>query len=285
MDMQLLLDYPEYIAALAVGIALLIAFLNDNDGRKYLPVWISEPAVSMVLLLPRQYGETLVSMLNLSGHRSNTAFGFLSSCKVYGCLILSLASFAFPLFLVLPAILLIFFIPDLVLFVRVKQRQKQIRESLPQALDLMVLCVDAGLGLDATIRRIASEKSVASNALNDELLTLGRDIMLGMSREHAYQELYARTGVEELKALTASLNQSAKLGLSVARILRNQAEFLRSKLAQKAEEKAAKLPIYMAFPLWFCVMPALMVILLAPSIITFIQNTPSSIASGTALLR
>ncbi|MBC7998198.1 MAG: type II secretion system F family protein [Leptolyngbya sp.] len=285
MDTQLLFEYPEYALALAVGIVLLINFFKDTDGKKYLPVWISEPAVSLLLLLPRKYGENLVSMLNLSGHRSNTAFGFLSSCKVYGCLIVSLASFALPLILVLPAVLLVFFIPDLVLLVRVKQRQRQIRESLPQALDLMVLCVDAGLGLDATIRRIASERSVASNALNDELLTLGRDVMLGMSREHAYQELYARTGVEELKALTASLNQSAKLGLSVARILRNQAEFLRSKLAQKAEEKAAKLPIYMAFPLWFCVMPALMVILLAPSIITFMQNAPSSIASGAVLFR
>ena len=104
--------------------------------------------------------------------------------------------------------------------------------------------------------------------------------LLGMSRQRAYQVLYNRTGVEELRALTSALNQSTKLGLSIARILRGQADFLRTKLAQKAEEKSAKLPIYMAFPLWFCVMPALMVILLAPSIITFMQNAPTSISSG-----
>jgi tight adherence protein C len=173
-------------------------------------------------------------------------------------------------------IVLAFFLPDLFLVHRSNKRQTSIRETLPQALDLMVLCVDAGLGLDATLQRIAAERTDTASALNDELGVLGRDVLLGMERDRAYQELYKRTGVEELKALGSSLNQSAKLGISIAKILRSQADFLRMKLAQKAEEKAAKLPIYMSFPLWFCIMPALMVILLAPSMITFLKQAPSN---------
>ena len=136
----------------------------------------------------------------------------------------------------------------------------------------MVLCVDAGLGLDATIQKVASERTALSSAINDELLTLSRDVLLGMNREKAYQELYNRTGVEELRSLSASLNQSAQLGISVSKVLRNQAEFLRNKLGQKAEEKAARLPVLMAFPLWFCIMPTLMVLVLAPSLIIFFEQ-------------
>jgi tight adherence protein C len=78
--------------------------------------------------------------------------------------------------------------------------------------------------------------------------------------------------VEELRSLSASLNQSAQLGISVSKVLRNQAEFLRNKLGQKAEEKAARLPVLMAFPLWFCIMPTLMVLVLAPSLIIFFEQ-------------
>lgn len=274
--MQLFLDYPEFSAA-GIICALFAFSLWKNHMKPSAPrAWLAEPAIALVSLFPAPYVNKLVSCLNLSGFRNNTSFGILCSLKVYTCLLSAAASMFIPPAATIPAAIAVFFLPDAILLVKMKRRQQEIRESLPQALDLMVLCVDAGLGLDATIRRIASENTIVSNALNDELLTLGRDILLGMSRERAYQELYNRTGVEELRALTSALNQSTKLGLSIARILRSQADFLRTKLAQKAEERSAKLPIYMAFPLWFCVMPALMVILLAPSIITFMQNVPVS---------
>lgn len=278
--MQIVFDYPEFSAAAVI--CALFVFTSWKNSIRLNPSkgWLAQPAVTIVSLLPVAYVNKLVSWLNLSGYRNNTSFGVLCSLKVYTCLASAAASIIFPPAAALPAGVALFFLPDLFLFCTMKRRQKEIREALPQALDLMVLCVDAGLGLDATIRRIAAENTIVSNALNEELLTLGRDILLGMSRERAYQELYNRTGVEELRALTSALNQSTKLGLSIARILRSQADFLRTKLAQKAEEKSAKLPIYMAFPLWFCVMPALMVILLAPSIITFMQNVPTSVSSG-----
>ncbi len=284
--MNIILQYPEFIGAAIISVVLVITLSKRNSeqnaspAHNSLPVWLTEPASAFVSILPKAYVSKLVSWLNLAGYRNNFAFGLLCCLKVYACLTCCLLSLIAPPTIAFSAALVFFFVPDALLVIKVKRRQKAIREALPQALDLMVLCVDAGLGLDATIRRIASENNVVSNALNEELLTLGRDILLGMGRDRAYYELYIRTGVEELKALTSALNQSTKLGLSIARILRSQSEFLRTKLSQKAEEKAAKLPIYMAFPLWFCVMPALMVILLAPSLITFMKNVPVSMASG-----
>lgn len=280
--MEFIWQYPEFLGA-AIVAALLATLAKGHSEQNSLPSWITEPASALISTMPVSYVRKLVSWLNLAGYRNNYAFRALCCLKVYPCLSATFLFFMTPPTIALPLVLAFFFIADGLLLLKVKKRQSQIRESLPQALDLMVLCVDAGLGLDAAIRRIASERTAISSALNDELLTLGRDILLGVGRDRAYQELYNRTGVEELKALTSALNQSAKLGLSIARILRSQAEFQRTKLSQKAEEKAAKLPIYMAFPLWFCVMPALMVILLAPSIITFMQNVPMSISSGSVL--
>jgi len=143
---------------------------------------------------------------------------------------------------------------------------------LPRALDLMVLCVDAGLGLDSTLQKIANEKAAIAVALNDELQILGRDLLLGMDRERAYQELFNRTGVDELRTLGSALYQASKLGLSIARILRAQSEFIRKKQSQKAEEKALKMPIYMVFPMWFCIMPSLLVVVLGPSLLRFFQQ-------------
>ncbi len=278
MTASMIFEYPEFfLAALAGGLFFFLTKTGDS-GRFYLPTLITEPAVSIISALPAKYVTWLMQLQNWSGWRSNTAFGQLSAIKVF-LPILLLGTLAFlRLEITLAIVLASFFVPDAVLAITTKRRQQQIRESLPQALDLMVLCVDAGLGLDATLQRIAAEKTIVAIALNEELLTLGRDVVLGMERERAYQELFRRTGVDELKALGSSLNQSAKLGLSIAKVLRSQADFLRMKLSQKAEEKAARLPILMAFPLWFCVMPALMVVLLAPSMITFFENAPSSFA-------
>lgn len=268
--MQLFTNYPEVIAALLLSLLLLLR--RGNDG---VPSAIAEPAAAALALMPAKYLVWLQKNLVWAGLRNNTYFSTLASAKVYP-LLLAIILFLF----VHPALafvlsLLAFFAADLVLISLVARRKKDIREALPQVLDLMVLCVDAGLGLDATIQKVASEKSDKSMklaAINDELMTLGRDVLLGMNREKAYQELFNRTGVDELRALAASLNQSTQLGISISKVLRSQAEFLRTKLGQKAEEKAAKLPVLMAFPLWFCIMPALMVLVLAPSLIIFFQT-------------
>jgi tight adherence protein C len=265
--MTAILRYPEFAMAGILSIALLLGLSKDQDW--HWPFSLSRPAAALALLLPESYLTWINKTLLYADWRTNSSFGDFASFKIYPALSSMLSSFFLPL----PAVCLLafvaWFVPDLLLIITVKRRQEEIRQALPQALDLMVLCVDAGLGLDATLQRISAETSVVTSALNEELKLLGREVLLGVDRDRAYQDLFTRNGVDELKTLGSALNQASKLGLSVAKILRAQSEFIRKKRAQNAEEKALKMPILMAFPLWFCIMPSLMLLVLGPSLIRF----------------
>jgi tight adherence protein C len=268
MQATALFEYPEFLLAGLLSIFVLTGF-GQEKATVHWPTWLAEPAVSVLSLLPDPYFRWIKKMLVYANWRNSRSFGDFSCIKLYPTL-LSLISFAFvPVYMVCLLVLIAWFAPDLFIFATVKRRQAEIRLALPQALDLMVLCVDAGLGLDATLQRVSSEKSGIAKALNDELATLGREILLGVDRESAYQDIYLRTGVDELKTLGSALNQANRLGLSVAKILRAQSDFVRKKTSQQAEEKALKMPILMAFPLWFCIMPSLMLLVLGPSLIRF----------------
>ena len=266
-----IMQYPELILAFALTSFLIIKskFGDREPSIGYLPTWLTGPCIAVISYFPERYLRWLVKLQLWSGWRSNTAYGALATLKILPVMASLLTAIIVPSWAAILMAIISFFVLDVYLVVRSRKRKTRIKESLPQALDLMVLCVDAGLGLDATINRLASEETSINNDLNTELKILSRDILLGLEREKAYQDLYERTGVDELKSLGSSLNQAANIGISISKILRSQSEFLRTKLSQKAEERAAKLPIYMAFPLWFCIMPALMVIVLAPSFITF----------------
>ncbi|MBI4533704.1 MAG: type II secretion system F family protein [Candidatus Melainabacteria bacterium] len=265
------LDYGEFIVACVLGLVWYVLNIQGYT-HSHVPAWLGEPAKRCLLKMPHSYVAWLVRMQTWAGRAGNSALADIAFFKI----LLTLLCLVLWAVLLLPVVLLMasgtFFVPDLVVYLLARRRKKEILDCLPQALDLMVLCVDAGLGLDATLQRVATEATPIAKSLNDELNNLGRDILLGMERQRAYQELYRRTGVDELRTLGAALNQSTKLGLSISKILRNQSEFMRMKQSQKAEERAAKLPIYMSFPLWFCIMPALMTIVLAPSCILFFQQ-------------
>lgn len=233
---------------------------------------LDQVAMSFLTMFPPAYLNWLSKQLNYAGYHSALSRAKLSSCKFYPPLLSIALILVVPIVILVPLVLLLFFAADLVLLIKAKQRQAEIASSLPQAIDLMLLCVDAGLGLDATIKRIAEDNSGLSSSLNDELAKLAKDILLGMDRETAYHDLYERTGVEELKSFAAALNQSSKMGLSISKILRAQSQFIRMKQSHKAEEKAARLPVWMAFPLWFCIMPSLLLILLGPSLLKFLEQ-------------
>ncbi len=278
---QFISSYPELIAAAFLSLALAFKLFIGrghsssaigSNSTFSLPSVIVEPATYVMRIFPGSYLLWLQDRLIFAGLRNNTYYGTVCAAKFYPLLLGSLLFLFIHPVVALVASVVLFFAADLILAVLAKRRQQALADNLPQVLDLMVLCVDAGLGLDATIQRVATERAAISSAINDELLTLSRDVLLGMNREKAYQELYNRTGVDELRSLAASLNQSAQLGISVSKVLRNQADFLRNKLTHKAEEKAAKLPVLMAFPLWFCIMPTLMVLVLAPSLIIFFEQ-------------
>jgi tight adherence protein C len=270
MSASALLQYPEFIAAAVVTLLLIVK--SNVRQNLHAPNFLRSVAMTLLQLTPLRYREWLSRNQNWAGWRSNTTAADFASVKLVAFLGVSALAFVIPGAVALLLAAVAFFIADLFLLVSVHRRQNEIKQALPQALDLIVLCVDAGLGLDATLQRVASDQAVLTHALNEELSTLGRDILLGMERTRAYTEMYKRTGVEELKMLGSALNQSTKLGLSISKILRSQAEFMRTRQSQRAEEHAAKLPVWMAFPLWFCIMPALMLIIIGPSLISFLST-------------
>ncbi len=273
--MAVFLQYPEFFLAGFLGIIVMVG--SQESGKLHFPGWLAQPAKSVLHLAPERYLAWINLMLTYAGWRNNMALGDIAAAKLYSSLTCLCLSFFFPAFAVIPAALIVWFIPDLVLLIIIRNRQSQIRRSLPQAIDLLVLCVDAGLGLDAALQRISRDGGSLESALNDELNILGREIFLGRDRESSYQDLYARTGVDELKTLGSALGQASKLGLSIATILRAQSELLRKRQGQKAEENALRIPIYMAFPLWFLIMPALMLIVLGPSLLSFYKTLHGTI--------
>lgn len=269
---QILSQNLEIVLAAALAFLMLLLPKKQSKSSGLKPNLLDSISNNLFTTFPVAYQSWLEKQLTYADWRSTAAQARLCSFKLY-----PLLGSIFLLYFLHPAIvsaiaLVIFFVPDLVIYARAKRRQAEILSALPQAIDLMLLGVDAGLSLDATMQRISSDRSYIANALNNELMRLGRDILLGVERESAYQDLYRRTGVEELKSFAAALNQSSKMGLSVSNILRAQSQFMRLRQSQKAEAKAARLPIWMAFPLWFCIMPSLLLILLGPSLLLFFQN-------------
>lgn len=153
----------------------------------------------------------------------------------------------------------------------VESRQRKIFEAFPEAVDMMVVCVEAGLGMDAAIARTAQEMEIRSLALAEELHLVGLETRVGATRERAMRGLAKRTGVEEVSSFVAMMLQADKFGTSVADSLRVQSDALRVKRRQRAEEAAAKLPVKLLFPLILCIFPSMLLVLVGPSAIQMIR--------------
>ncbi len=161
-----------------------------------------------------------------------------------------------------------YYLPDIWLSRKSTARQRQIFESLPNALDLLRICVSAGLGLDSAIERVGKELQIESQALAQEFHILNLELRTGSTRENALKNLTDQTGVEDIHALVAMLIQTEHFGTSVADALMVHSEELREKRTLMAQEVAAKIPVKMTIPLIVCIFPALMVVLLGPAIIS-----------------
>ncbi|MGB8931163.1 MAG: type II secretion system F family protein [Anaeromyxobacteraceae bacterium] len=164
------------------------------------------------------------------------------------------------------------FLPNLWLHARVQDRRKAVSRGLPDALDLLVTCVEAGLGLDSAIQRVAGEIVLAHRLLAEELGLTFLEVKAGVPRTDAFRRLADRTGVQDLKTLAATLTQTDLFGTSVAVALRVQAEGMRVRRMQKAEERAAVLSVKMTIPLVVCFLPALLVVLTGPAIVNIAIN-------------
>lgn len=161
--------------------------------------------------------------------------------------------------------------PVLVVRVKRNRRQKEIQLALADALDLLVVCVEAGLGLNQALLRVADEIRHVSVMLSRELTMVNAEIRAGAAREDALRHLADRTGLEDIRSLTTMLIQTDRFGTSIARSLRVHSDTLRMKRRQRAEEAAAKTAIKLVFPLVFCIFPALFVVLIGPGLIQIIR--------------
>jgi len=177
-----------------------------------------------------------------------------------------------PIFIVLLALLLGYFLPDLFITWKIRRRQHTLQLSLPDALDLMVISVEAGLGLNQALLRVAQEVEIAHPELSQELQMVNLEMHVGKTRAEALRELANRTGVEDIKALVAMLIQTDRFGTSIAQSLRVHSDDLRTRRRQRAEEMAAKTAVKMVPPLVFFIFPALFVVILGPAVIALARQ-------------
>jgi tight adherence protein C len=174
--------------------------------------------------------------------------------------------------LVVAAAALGYYLPDAVLKLRIKSRQLELLHAFPDALDLLRLCVQAGLGLDAAIERVGREMRHARPVLSEEFALTGLALRAGSSRAEALRNLSQRVGLQDIDALVSMLIQADRYGTSVSESLAVHADALRTQRRLRAEEAAAKLPVKLLIPLIFCVFPSLLTVLLGPVVVTLARQ-------------
>ena len=170
------------------------------------------------------------------------------------------------IFLLSPAALG-YYLPNIVLSHLIKVRQREIFENFPDALDLMTVCVEAGLGTEAALTRVADDIVHKSAVLSDEMRLVNLELRAGAPRDRALRNLAIRTGVEEVDGFVSMIIQAERFGTSIAQALRVHADMLRTRRRQKAEEAAAKIALKLLFPLIFFIFPSLMLVLMGPAMI------------------
>lgn len=189
--------------------------------------------------------------------------------------IFGICSFFFPklatnslLLFVVSGFLLGFIGPSFYLDSKVTERKRIIKNAFPDVIDQLIVCTEAGLGLDAGLQRVARDTLLSNEIMGYELGLVNAELRAGVSREQALKNLVNRTGVEEIRGLTSALAQSMRFGTSIGNTLRIFADDLRDKRMQNAEEEAAKLAVKMLFPLAFCFFPGIFVVILGPAVIS-----------------
>jgi tight adherence protein C len=175
---------------------------------------------------------------------------------------------------------LLFYLPDVAVGLIGKSRKQSVFLALPDVLDLLVVCVEAGLGLDQAMRKVADEMKRTYRVLADEFALTNFQLQMGRTRAEALHDLGVRTGVSDLRALAAVLIQADKFGSSIANALRVQSESMRTRRRQLAEEKAAKTAVKLLFPLILFIFPGIFVILVGPAAITMVREMFPKMTGG-----
>jgi tight adherence protein C len=160
------------------------------------------------------------------------------------------------------------YLPIFWLSAQAKGRQKQMLRELPDSMDLLTVCVEAGLGLDAAFQRVTEKQS---GPFVDEVRQMLREIGLGKTRRQSLNDMADRTDIDDVRAFSNAITQAEQLGTSIAQVLRVQSQRLRVRRRQRAEQEARRAPVKMVFPLVFCMMPSLFIIILGPIIINLVD--------------
>jgi len=211
-----------------------------------------------------------------AGYQDMTAVGVYTLAQLVTPLVFGLLPLLYgPFGTVWPAMLVFalvgWFIPSFILDYITGRRQKVIRNGLPDALDLLIVCLESGSGMDQAILRVSEELELAYPPLAEELKMLVTETRAGKPRLEAFRNFSSRTGVDDVRALVAMLVQTDRFGTSVSQALRTHAEVSRTKRRQRAEEKAAKIGVKLVFPLVFCLFPAFFVVTLGPAVVRFVR--------------
>ena len=234
--------------------------------------------VSVGQLLPGQNASRATTMMNRAGFRGPTASLIVQGVKILlpigllGAVYFTGFYRSNPIVILGGALLAGIVLPEVFILWRVSARQHRLRKGLPDALDLLVICVEAGLGIDQALMRVSEELKVVHRDLSEELQLVNLEMRVGKTRIEALRELARRTGVEDIKALVAMLAQTERFGTSIAQSLRVYSDDLRVRRRQRAEEMAAKTTVKMVPPLVLFIFPALMVVILGPAILILLRN-------------
>ncbi len=258
-----------------------------GTGRNWKDILLKTSTWAGRVAKPKENGEDGSRLRKLflnAGIRQPGAATVFWGAKVICAAALSAAAFFFQAFLDKPLLrlemllflaafaLLGFYLPDLYLKWRISRRKDMIVKGFPDALDLLVVCVEAGMGLDAAINRVAEEIRLSSPVLSDEFRILNLELRAGKARADALRNLGVRTDVEEVRNFATLLVQTDRFGTSVAQALRVHSDAMRTQRYHRAEELAAKLPVKLMFPLIMFIFPAIIVVIVGPAAIQIYQT-------------
>ena len=245
---------------------------KDSDLLDTLPGWLRGLALR---ISSAEITAKLQRRLDLAGNPSRWNPDRVLAVKGLGLVLLAALGVALgahrPVLLILYAAIggvIGFFVPDLLLYNAGLKRQAHIQAALPDAMDMLTVCVEAGLGFDAALAQVTRN---SQGPLAADLSRTLQEMQIGKSRTEALRALADRTTVSELRAFVSSLVQASELGISIASVLREQSKEMRVRRRQRAEERAQKVPVKILFPLVACLFPALFVIIIGPGVITIAQ--------------
>jgi tight adherence protein C len=232
---------------------------KDNVRLTRYRVRLTQAGVSDPRGVAMLWGAKVVGAL--VGFLAYPFFGFLAQRVLSNMLIISLVCLAIG-----------FMLPDFWLYNRIKERQRAIVNMLPDVLDLLMVCVEAGLGFDAAVARVSEQEELTRSPLHQELMRMHLEVRAGRPREEALRSLGERCGVQEVRSMVSAFVQSDRLGTPLGKTLRVHAETARVQRRHRAEERASLAPLKMIFPTVLFLMPAFFLVAMAPSLIGLIKS-------------